>query len=551
MKLLLSLDTEDNSKGKVYIINFYDGKNHHTFKGKNARLNAQKYLFKTANDFDLDIWSTNVGYDLQNLLGDNLHYAEIFYISSRIISAKIHGTKINFYDTLNHWKISVKEMGERIGIKKIETKSFNNVKYCQRDSEITWHFVHSMKSHYENIGCELKATIGATTMKLFQNRYYKYPKKRIFTQKQIEFMLKGYYGGRTEIFHNKPIEGNIQYYDFNSLYPSQMLKAFPRLQNFYFTKKPDLKNEGIAHVKIRSNNSNIPYLPYRSSDRFGLLFPNGVFKGYYTYFELREALKEGYKIEKFYNAFEFSGGTFYPFKDFVSDLYEKRLKAQKQKDSLLSDVYKLLMNNLYGKFAQGNEYTRLVPFNKTHKFKNGDRKMGNMLLKTVKGPYPRHTNVIWSAYVTAYGRHELYQAMKRIELNKGLLIYADTDSVVFESSKNIFCHSKELGMLKLETVWDYVHFKLPKMYVVREKLKKTYSYKAKGVPKKHAEEFFIKGRVKFKRPYKIREVLRRNLSPKRKIKLKINYWDDTSKVSNKVYDKRIVKSDGSSIPIII
>lgn len=551
MKKLISLDTEDNSKGKVYIINFFDGENHATFTGKNARLNAQKWLFKQSDNFDLDIWSTNIGYDLQNLLGDNLHYAEIFYISSRIISAKIQGTKINFFDTLNHWKISVKEMGERIGLKKFETTSFNNIKYCQRDSEITWHFVNNMKSHYHNIGCELKPTIGSTAMRLFQNKYYKYPKKRIFTTKQIDFMLKGYYGGRTEIFFNKPIEGNIQYYDFNSLYPAMMLNAFPVLQNFKFTKKLNLENEGIAYVRVRSPDNSIPYLPHRTVDRYGLLFPIGTFDGHYTFFEIREAIKEGYKIEKVYNAFEFSGGSFYPFKDFVTDLYTKRLKAQKSNDTLLSDAYKLLMNNLYGKFAQGNEYTRLIPFDPKMKFQSGDSKMGNMVLKTVTGPYPIHTNVIWSAYVTAYGRHALYKAMKTIERENGLLIYCDTDSVVFESDKQIFKHSKELGELKLETIWDYAHFKLPKMYAVREKIKKTYTYKAKGVPKKYAEEFFIKEKVTFKRPYKIREVLRRNLSPKRKIKLKINFWDDIQKVSNKVYDKRMVKKDGSTAPIFI
>lgn len=40
-----------------------------------------------------------------------------------------------------------------------------------------------------------------------------------------------------------------------------------------------------------------------------------------------------------------------PFKDFVSTLYESRLKARNDKNEALAYVYKILMNSLYGRFG--------------------------------------------------------------------------------------------------------------------------------------------------------------------------------------------------------
>lgn len=544
----MGLDTEDNSKGKVDIINFYDGEKHYTFR---TPKDAQKFLASLENK--VDIWCTNLQYDLINTFVGALYMLEIGYVGSRIITAKIKDTQITFFDTLNHWKISVEEMGKRIGLEKLKVNGkFNDVKYCRRDTEITYNFVKTMKTHYESIGCELKATIGSTALRFFQTRYYKMQRESIFKTRDIKFMLKGYYGGRTEIFFNKPVEGNIQYFDFNSLYPSVMMNAFPILKkgSFYYTKTPDLTKEGIIYARIQTpNNLDVPYLPVRS-DSGSLIFPLGSFKGHWTYFEIREAQRLGYRIIRTYLALEFNAGTSYPFESFIDDLYNKRLEAKKSKDELLSDAYKLLMNNLYGKFGQGNEYTKLIPYTKKLKLKKDDEILGDMVLRKEKGAYPVHTNVIWAAYVTAYGRHKLWEGMNEVQKRHGLLIYCDTDSIIFESEKQIFQDSNELGGLKSEGNFEYCYFKLPKLYKLIEKGGKS-KYRSKGVPRAVAEEFFEKGRATFKKPYKLRETLRRNLSPKRKIKLIANFWDDTEKITTKIYDKRKVNDDGSTEPLRI
>jgi hypothetical protein len=530
-KRLWAVDTEDNSKGKVYLINFCDeNEKHHTFKKPK---DAIEFLQNQSGS--IDIWATNLGYDLSNIFQEHMSCLEITYIKGRVITAKIQGTGITFKDTLNHWKISVAEMGKRINLPKFKTESFNNVKYCRRDTLITRRFVASMEIKYAEIGAKLKSTIGSTALDIFKTRYHTHTFERSFKTSDIEWMLGGYYGGRTEIFHTKPIAGFIRYYDFNSLYPSVMVgRDFPIIGGHGFRLGDIETTEGISEASVLvSRDIEIPYLPVRSKQ--GLIFPTGKFTGRWTNFELRECQKYGVRIEKIHKSFSFIG-SYRPFDDFVRDLYEFRLKAQKDGDLLLSDSAKLILNNLYGKFAQGNEITRLLPYKKEN-LKNGDKVFRDLLLRDEKGEFPVHTNVVWSAYVTAYGRDKLYRGMLKTKANGGRLLYCDTDSIIFEGGDPLPT-SNQLGDLKLEGVWNWAHFKLPKLYRLDGETRVT---RAKGVPRLSADEFFDQGFAQFKKPNKLRESLRRKLTP--------NEWVLTRKEIRRTYDKRHSTGSGTTKPI--
>lgn len=569
--ILWAFDTEDDSKGNVKIINFFDGETHTTFhhadikKPRISKRERTRLLQKRALEFLTEIenprnvfWSVNLGYDLNNLFGEHLYLPAMSYVGSRIISAKIPGTGFQFFDTLNHWKMSVKAMGERIGLPKLDAgNDFDNIEYCQRDTEICWKFVNSMKGTYEQIDCKLKSTIGSTSLRFFESNFSDGRFERVFTREEMDFLKRGYYGGRTEIFFNKPVEGRIFYFDFNSLYPAVSCERFPvlRRERAKFTDQLDLTMEGAAEVTFRAPDLEIPYLPMRDEESHALLFPVGKISGVYTYFEIREALKLGYQILKIGKCFELSAGSYYPFRDYMIDLFGKRQKARESKDEMLTDGFKNLMNNLYGKWAQGNEFEELVPHEGN--VREGDVIFGPLKYRKTVGQYPEHSNMIWGMYTTAYGRHKLYGAMREAVAKGALLLYCDTDSLIFENETPIFKDSKELGELKSEGIFKYAHFKLPKLYHLTPVTGRDF-YKAKGIPKKQRingkdvdlqKIFFETGSVKFRKPLKLRETLRRNLSPKRKVKLKPNYWLETEKFSNKVYDKRTVLKTGHTQPL--
>lgn len=548
--MLMAVDTEDDSKGKVTLLNFFDGKTHETFE---KQKDALKYVSTLK---EVTIWACNLGYDINNLFKGSYNILNIAYANSRILCADIDGTNISFMDTLNHWQMSVEDMGERIGLKKIKELDVNNMKLmtarCKRDTEIVYYFVESMTNVYNKIGCRLKKTIASTSLDYFQRKFFGGRVTTTLTRSQIDFLHRGYYGGRTEVFFNKPVEGLIFYHDINSLYPASQLNKFPNLFEHYETKKPKFdKYEGAAEITVQAPEKlNIPYLPHKFDNK--LIFPLGKWRGVYTYFEIREAVKLGYTVKKVHRAIEFYS-CIRPFDIFVKTLYAQRQKYKK--DWLVQTSFKNLLNHGYGKYGQKNEFTSFVPLHKVDMniLEQKIQIYGNMALIKKKEEYPPHANCIWAMYVTSYARHTLYKSLVEVEKQDGLLLYCDTDSIIYENKKQILANTTALGEFKLEGIYKYAWFKLPKLYKLIEYDSKKISYKAKGIPYRndHQKEYFEKGLTRFQRPFKLREVLRRNLSPKRKVKLETNFWEWHEKEFKQQYNKRKVLTDGNTIPHVV
>ncbi|GJW60703.1 ribonuclease H-like domain-containing protein [Tanacetum coccineum] len=114
--------------------------------------------------------------------------------------------------------------------------------------------------------------------------------------------------------------------------------ATPLKQNLTITNEPTEVDKGPKIIKK-------PFLPYRSKTGT-LIFPTGKFIGVYYSEELKYAVGLGYKVVPI------SGYLFErkesPFKDFVSSLFLS--EARKEGNDVLSYVYKILMNSLYGRF---------------------------------------------------------------------------------------------------------------------------------------------------------------------------------------------------------
>lgn len=443
------------------------------------------------------------------------------------------------------------------------------ITYCRRDTEITGQFVDQMLRKYDDIGCTPKTTIAATTLNYFETQFYKKIVHR-FTEEQIDFFHRGYFGGRTEIFHNRPIKGPIFYHDLNSLYPYCMKAGvYPALDQFYESKKLDLDYEGMADVEISAPEKlAIPYLPCKQDGK--LIFPLGKWRGVYTFFELREAQKLGYEIHKTHRSIGFPG-SHNPFERFIDSIYSERLKAQRSGDELLSSVFKAFGNFAYGKYAQGNETTELVPLDRLKKIPDGTIILdGNLALIHRKKKYPRYANCIWACYVTAYARHRLYTHGFQRALRAGAkILYTDTDSLLYQADTPVLEHDSGLGKFKCEGIYREAYFKLPKLYylipytrrskwgksfqeMTNKKLDLKHVYKSKGVPQSASKRFLLNNKARFKKPNKLRESLRRNLSPKNKKHLLVpNYWEIREKEISGRYTKRRVLKSGDTLPLIL
>ncbi len=506
-----ALDTEDDSKGKVSLINFFDGVEHHTFR---RRLNAWNYLKEQGPAV---VWAVNMEYDLVNLFGDWIDkFLTLTYNESAFIKGQWSGYNILFRDTLRHWLMSVKKMGDLIGLPKLEVKNgnYNDVKYNRRDTEIVFRFVEEMAQRYDSMDAIMKNTLPSTAFNLFKRDFCKINTDRP-SEEICDMLMQAAYGGRVEIFKTGLLGGPIDCYDINSLYPSVMAsKEYPLPECGQFVDDLDLKEEFIAQVTVRMPEVSIPCLPVRHNNK--LVFPVGEFKGTWTAPEIRQAIQDGAEILKVGWVYSYGKRTCRPFSEWVNYIYGLRKKTD---DPFMSYTLKLFLNSVFGKFTEAG---KLLIYKNGHVSELANR--------------PKHSNVVLGAYTTAYGRLVLLEALRS---NSKHVCYCDTDSVFLQHSRPLKC-GKELGEWKHEGRFKTCHFVLPKTYLA-VKDDGSAVRKAKGIPAKAMSDFFETFSAQYESPIRFRESRRRHLHP--------NVWLKKVRTLKAVYEKRISLGGGLTAPL--
>jgi len=120
-----AFDTEDNSKGQVYWVNFFNGVEHVSFDNPDR---AVEWLFSQEGEF----WACNLEYDLINLFGPLMDQVCVLtYGGFGLLKASIYGKPVQFRNTLRHWPMTVEEMGVRLGYPKLPFDP-TNLDYCAR-----------------------------------------------------------------------------------------------------------------------------------------------------------------------------------------------------------------------------------------------------------------------------------------------------------------------------------------------------------------------------------------------------------------------------------
>lgn len=520
---LVALDTEDDSEGNVYMVNFYDGVRHHTVvrdEAKEAR--AEDFLVRAwsalARLAPCTVWACNLEYDLINLFGANLgRLCTLQYVTGGILRATWTLGPVTFLDTLRHWPASVKEMGQAVGLPKLDA-DFRSVEYCRRDTEICWKFVRAMLDRYEAMGLTIKATLPSMAMQLFATQFFPDGEFARLPDPLVAWFRGGYHGGRVEVYRFGRIEGPVEHYDVNSLFPSVMVSGtFPDLREYRVTTDPDWTREGMADVTLDLPAAEYPALPKRGA--LDVCFPYGRMRATWTYPELRRAMLDGAAVGEVHRAVEFPArGDGTPFRAYVLHCYAKRREAPKR--SLDDTIWKLMMNSLYGKFGQRAGLEMIYQ----------DR---SFTLETRPGPA---ANVVWAAYVTALARLRLLDFLRACSA----CYYTDTDSL---HTPDALPTSDALGDLKHEGTLPWFRAVGNKMYEgeAPDATGKLVPFsKAKGVPRAVAADFVRTGRAVFRRPARFRESRRTGATA--------NRWYEVEKRREAVYTKRRVNADGTTEP---
>jgi hypothetical protein len=542
------------------------------------------------------IWGTNIEYELGNIIKQhdaskesldvrwskaNLTKYEImakhaYHDWMQKTDSKLH---LKIWDTLNHWKKSVRELGRILTSKlnyEFDKLDFDpySFKYAAMDAIISRSYACVQREYYKKKNLKLLFTPGATALCAYTQGYHttgeKFCNHRLYNshdEEELRWLIGSLRGGRTEVFSLKEYNEPVGYYDINSAYPYAMkLGDFPNIAwhkwetgHENIAKLISSKVEGVVDCDVYADRlegftRHIPYLGTLDTETNRFIFPIGTWRGKYTLFEIRKALKLGYTF-KYHKACFYSVCNTPPFKDYVAFCYAIRDEGSLTGDSMLRDIGKSLGNNLFGKFGQRMQTSELVKIDSCNPEDiEGCIIIDDSVIVSKDEGFAKHTNVVWSAYITAMCRDLLYMHMMRAWASGNEILYCDTDSIFIVGGKPPESHQTNLGALKHEGDLAYFRAYLPKVYAY-EFAESKRSYKAKGVPYTERERFIVQGKAEYKKPMKIREALRRTEFntdvPVEPGIPAINAWIHVEKELKGAYTKRKTLKDGSTEPICL
>lgn len=590
------LDTEDNSLGQTHFYQFAT-RDAVYFTGHWAVMMA----FLSRSDLRINkqktvIWGTNIEYELGNIVKGwfaapgslDVQWAKGRLTKYNVLYDANHDWSlpsdnlINMpvWDTLNHWQLRVAEMGKILSkhfgfdFSKLPS-DFYGFKYAAMDAIISRSYACVQRHYYTTKGIHLKFTPGATSLKFFtegkDSKGHFLNTYKLFNlneQDELEWLSEANRGGRTEVFSLKEYEGKVGYFDLNSAYPYVMKNGIfplPKIDHWREEHKEieavilNPSFEGIAEVEVDATNikgvvSHVPYLGTVEKTYGRFVFPLGRWKTKYTFFEIRAALRFGYKFKYIKAAVYLQASFKPPFARYVDFCYAMREEGTQKGDKILRDIGKSLGNNLFGKFGQRLRPTRLADPSKynQHDIRNNIMLDQYILIEENNG-FARHTNVIWSAYITAMCRNLLFSHIVNSISKGNEILYCDTDSIFITGGDWPESHQTNLGALKHEGDLSYFKAILPKTYVYEMRDGNERKYKAKGVPASYSERFINEGLVEYDKPMKIREALRRKeFNTKEPVEVgvaAINAWVRVTKQLKGEYTKRQVNDDGTTKPL--
>ena len=390
---------------------------------------------------------------------------------------------IKMLDIHNHFKASLEKAIEIFGMEEkknnicgeaifktpieyANTSMANLQEHNRWDTMATWEVAERFRNIYNGLGVDLKATAPSNALEIFRVSFFpeNVAMHRIGDELNI-FERKAYFGGRNEMFR-RGVTG-VRSYDVHSMYPSVMVENLYPDPGNETIRDGHLINSSMYHYKDGANANwekyfrhpdnylgiftcivdapmtMIPLLPIKKivNGAEKLIFPVGQFEGTWTSVELHQAEQDGVKILSC-SEFVIYKRSIPLFKPYIDHCYSERLKAKYAENLPMSEFWKLMMNSLYGKFAE---------YHKEGGYFGKAEDMPDEIAETLDGKRvapvtidgvqyisvpadkrtedSEHTFPCIPAFVTAYARLKLYRGAKAADAAGYRVVYCDTDSL--------------------------------------------------------------------------------------------------------------------------
>lgn len=307
----------------------------------------------------------------------------------------------------------------------------------------------------------------------------------------------------------------------------------------------------IADVEVEVADSYITPTPVRRQGR--VFFPVGKWRGYLSSIDIELLQREGGRILKVHEVLLFR--PFYDLANYAADIYTKRKNSTSDFEKI---VYKLLLNSLYGKFAESATKSKLF-LNPDNIPITWEEQQTMRMIQLFPGAWSQevdievpHMHVPIATHITSFARRTIYDYLSMCRE----FHYCDTDGF---STTEILETGKELGDLKLEKMIREGHFVAPKLYrtdgqeLVNGEWVDVKAYKGKGMSRLTAGRFMKLiegGSIDFERMARVKERWRSgDLTPiettvTKRIRLKSMFSPDFE-VTDSI-PKRYTNPDGST-----
>lgn len=347
------------------------------------------------------------------------------------------------------------------------------IDYNRLDCVILWEAIRYFEKVLLGLGGQLEMTVASSAMSLFRRAFLHRTLDPV--PKTNEIARQAYVASRVEVYERYC--NDADYYDVNSSFPYAMTFDAP---GNLINVDGDYADSGIQIVSadVTIPDCYIPPLPYRTDDR-RIYFPTGNWHGWFSNVDL-ELLQEtpGARINRVYESLHFE--SFGDLKAYAETIYALRKASKSEAEKA---VLKILLNSLYGKFAEGNVKGRFIvnppksffTLPKAEPGKPGISYVMPGVYEQIEHKIPPHCHVPVAMHITAIAR----AVLTRFMWQGSRVFYCDTDGFGVPSTDR-FETSEELGGLKNE---KHIHrgiFAAPKLYAYQESEDGDWSIKAKG-----------------------------------------------------------------------
>ena len=347
-----------------------------------------------------------------------------------------------------------------------ETHRGTIVSYLRDDCVNLWKLCSSFRSEFGD-----SLTIGSASLKQLK-KFHTFSSGS--KQYDSKFREKFYFGGRCQVFKSGIIDGPVNVYDVNSMYPYVMANYLHPMGIGNELSNKIEKNTMFVVVQGVNRGA----FPQRMDDgSLDFTTPVGVY--HTTIHEYRAALETKTfapsKILKTYG--------FHPlgcFDEFVSHFYNARRTASEQGDKIKTIFYKFVLNSAYGKFAQNpqnyfdwsicpvgelpanwHECVKSCVVDCRLKWSPVWVNQGYIIWQrpTIKEYY---YNIAIGASITGAARAHLLRGLAHAKT----AYYCDTDSIICHSLSSVPLGNSALGDWKLETSGDRFACAGKKLYAI-------------------------------------------------------------------------------------